>query len=74
MILLHHIQRVQVRNGLEGVEGDQRAASMCVEDLCAVPGLQTFQHCQTQDNTAVIQHGLTIGHLGLVWTLVSATE
>lgn len=46
MILLHHIQRVEVWNGLEGVKSHQGAASMGVKHLHAVPGLQAFQHCQ----------------------------
>lgn len=46
MIFPHHIQRIQMRDGLKGVESDQRAAGMCVKHLCTVPGLQTFKDCK----------------------------
>lgn len=48
MILLHHVLRVEVRDRLEGVEGHQGAAGMCVKHLELVPGLQTLQHCSNK--------------------------
>lgn len=53
MVLLHHIQRVQVWDWLEGVESHQGASSMSVKHLHAVPGLQTFQHYKRKEDVVV---------------------
>lgn len=46
VILLDHIQRVQVWDWLEGVKSHQGAPSVGVKHLQPVPGLQALQHCQ----------------------------
>lgn len=46
MIRLHHIQRIEVWDWLEGVKSHQGAASVGVKHPHPVPGLQAFQNCQ----------------------------
>ena len=44
VVLPHHVQGVEIGDGLEGVESHQGAACVGIEDLGTVPGLQAFQH------------------------------
>lgn len=43
VVLLHQLRRVELRDGLERVQSHQGAASIGVEGVCHVPGLQTPQ-------------------------------
>lgn len=43
VVLFHQIWRVELRDRLEGVQSHQGAASIGVECVCHVPGLQTPQ-------------------------------
>lgn len=43
MVLSHQLWRVELRDRLEGVQSHQGAASVGVECVCHVPGLQTPQ-------------------------------
>lgn len=43
MVLSHQLWRVELRDGLEGVQSHQGAAGVGVERVGHVPGLQTPQ-------------------------------
>ena len=58
VVLPHHVQGVEVGDGLEGVEGHQGAACVGVEHLGTGPeGIAALEHkhkrqrvCKTEDN------------------------
>ena len=62
VVLPHHVQGVEVGDGLEGVEGHQGAACVGVEHLGSVPGLKALQHWNTNTNVSVFVRLKTIAN------------